>query len=299
MDRLAAMGVFVAVAEQRSFSGAARRLRLSPSLVTRTVAALEERLSIRLLQRTTRSVTLTDAGARYLARARRILADVEEADGSARSERSVPTGRFVLTAPNVFGRMHVTPAMCSYLKRYPGLRAQLTLSDHNLNLVEDGIDAAVRIGFLDDSNLVARKVGATRRVIVAAPAYLKRQKRPRVPDDVPAHDVIQLAALDSASEWRFVQEGQIRHVAFTPRVVTNSADAAIAHAERGMGLTGVLAYQVAEAVRAGRLRVVLAEYELAPFPIQIIYPSTRLLSANVRAFLDLVVETCRWEFVDL
>jgi DNA-binding transcriptional LysR family regulator len=293
------MGVFVAVAEQRSFSAAARRLRLSPSQVTRTVAALEDRLSIRLLQRTTRSVTLTDAGARYLARARRILADVEEADSSAQSERSVPTGRFVLTAPNVFGRMHVTPAMCAYLTRHPELRAQLVLSDHKLNLVEDGIDAAVRIGFLDDSNLVARKVGATRRVIVAAPSYLKRRKRLRLPEDVSAHDVIQLAALDRASEWRFMRDGSIQHLPLSPRVVTNSADAAIAHAEHGMGLAGVLAYQVADAVRAGRLRVVLAEYELPPFPIQIVYPSTRLLSANVRAFVDLVLETCHWQFVEL
>jgi len=211
----------------------------------------------------------------------------------------VPTGRFVLTAPNVFGRMHVVPAMCAYLARYPELRAQLTLSDHKLQLVEEGIDAAVRIGFLDDSNLIVRKVGETRRVIVAAPAYLKRRKRPRVPDDVAAHDVIQLAAFDTAGEWRFSQAGAVRHVSFTPRVVTNSADAAIAHAERGIGLTGVLAYQVADAVQAGRLRVVLAEYEQAPFPIQVVYPSTRLLSANVRAFVDLVVETCHWQFVKL
>lgn len=293
------MQVFVTVAEQRSFSAAARRLGLSASVVTRTVAALEERLSIRLLQRTTRSVTLTDAGARFLARARRILEDVEEAEGSARSERSVPTGRFALTAPNVFGRMHVVPAMCAYLSRYADVRVQLTLSDRKLNLVEDGIDAAVRIGFMQDSNLVARKVGATRRVIVGSPVYLKRKKRPRVPEELAGHDLIQLAALDGISEWRFTRDGAVQQVAFTPRVITNSADAAIAHAERGMGLTGVLGYQVADAVRAGRLRVVLAEYERPPFPIQIVYPSTRLLSANVRAFVDLVVETCHWEFLAL
>ncbi|HEX6242298.1 MAG TPA: LysR family transcriptional regulator [Polyangiales bacterium] len=299
MDRLDSMGVFVAVAELRSFSAAARRLKLSPSLVTRTIAALEERLSIRLLQRTTRNVTLTDAGARYLARARRILSDVEEADGSARAERSVPTGRFVLTAPNVFGRMHVAPAMCGYLAQYPQVNLQLTLSDRKLPLVENGIDAAVRIGFLDDSNLVARRVGATRRVIVASPTYLKRKRPPRAPDDLARHDIIQLAALDSSSSWRFMQEGSVEHVGITPRVLTNSADAAIAHAERGMGLAGVLAYQVADAVRAGRLRVVLAEYELPPLPIHVVYPTTRLLSANVRAFIDLVVETCHWQFVEL
>jgi DNA-binding transcriptional LysR family regulator len=299
VDRLEAMTTFVAVAEARSFAAAARKLRISPSVVTRTVAALEERLSIRLLQRTTRSVALTDAGARFLARTRRILLDLEEAESSARSERSQPTGRFVLSAPNTFGRLHVVPAMCRYLARHPSLRTELTLSDRMINLVEDGVDAAVRIGVLSDSNLVVRKVGETRRVIVASPAYLARHKAPRTPEDVQNHAVIQLVASHVLSEWRFVRDGAVEHIPLTPRIVTNSADAAIAHAERGMGLTGVLGYQVADAIRRGRLRVVLAEYELPPFPIQIVYPSTRLLSANVRAFLDLVVETCDWQFVKL
>lgn len=299
MDRLEAMNTFVAVAEARSFAAAARRLRLSPSVVTRTVAALEERLSIRLLQRTTRSVTLTDAGARFLTRSRRILLDLEEAESSARSERSVPTGRFVLSAPNTFGRLHVVPAMCRFLARYPALRSELTLSDRMINLVEDGVDAAVRIGVLNDSNLVVRKVGETRRVVVASPAYLARNKPPRTPEDVAKHAVIQLVASHTLSEWRFMREGAMQHIALAPRIVTNSADAAIAHAERGMGLTGVLGYQVADAIRRGRLCVVLAEYELPPFPIQVVYPSTRLLSANVRAFVDLVVETCDWQFVKL
>jgi DNA-binding transcriptional LysR family regulator len=294
------MAAFVAVAEQRGFAAGARKLRLSPSVVTRLVAALEEHLSIRLLQRTTRSVTLTNAGARYLTRAQRILTDLDEAEGSARAERSEPTGRFVLTAPNTFGRLHVVPAMCRFLERYPNLRAELTLNDRHLNLVEDGFDAAVRIGQLDDSNLVARKVGETRRVIVASPAYLARRKAPlRTPADVAKHDVIQLVATQALAEWRFVIDGTLQHVPIAPRVVTNSADAAIAHAERGMGLTGVLSYQVADALRRGRLRVVLAEFEQPPFPIQIVYPSTRLLSANVRAFVDLVVASCDWQFVKL
>jgi DNA-binding transcriptional LysR family regulator len=294
------MAAFVAVAEKRSFASAARQLRLSPSVVTRLVAALEEHLSIRLLQRTTRSVTLSDAGARYLARAQRILSDLQEAEGSARAERAEPTGRFVLTAPNTFGRMHVVPAMCRFLARYPALRAELTLNDRQLQLVEDGFDAAVRIGQLDDSNLAVRKVGETRRVIVASPAYLARHGGgPRVPEEVCQHDVIQLVASQTLAEWRFRINGKLEHVPLAPRVVTNSADAAIAHAERDMGLTGVLAYQVADAVRSGRLRIVLADYEQPPFPIQIVYPSTRLLSANVRAFVDLVVESCDWQFVDL
>lgn len=299
MDRLEAMNVFVAVADLQSFARAARRLKLSPSAVTRLVASLEERLGTRLLQRTTRSVTLTDAGSRYLDRTRRILSDVAEAEGAARTERTVPTGRFVVTAPNVFGRLHVAPLMCAYLARYPAVTGELTLSDRVANLVEDGIDAAVRIGTLDDSSSVARAVGATRRVVVASPKYLARRRKLRDADDVAHHDVIWFTAINPTAEWRFWRDGRESRVAFTPRYVTNSADAAIGHAELGGGLTMVLAYQVAEAVRAGRLRIVLPELEPPPLPIHVVYPTTRLLSAKVRAFVDQVIATCDWRFVDL
>jgi DNA-binding transcriptional LysR family regulator len=299
MDRLEAMGVFVAVADLRGFAPAARRLGLSPSAVTRLVAALEERLGTRLLQRTTRSVALTDAGARFLERARRILADVAEAEGAAQAERTVPTGRFVVAAPLVFGRREVAPVMSAFLGRYPAVSGELLLGDRNANLVDEGIDAAVRIGVLEDSSLVARVVGATRRVVVAAPKYLARRKKPRSPEDLAAHDVIQFTAIASSPEWRFVNEGEESRASFSAKYVTNSADAAIAHAELGGGLTMVLAYQVAEAVRAGRLRVVLDAFEPAPLPIQVVYPTTRLLSAKVRAFVELVTSTCDWRFVDL
>ncbi len=299
MDRLEAMGVFVAVADLRGFAPAARRLGLSPSAVTRLVAALEERLGARLLQRTTRSVTLTDAGARYLERARRILADVAEAEDTAQAERTVPTGRFALTAPNVFGRLHVAPAMSSFLGRHPAVLGELTLADRLSNLVEEGIDAAVRIGVLEDSSQVASRVGATRRVVVAAPKYLARHKKLRSPDDVAAHDIVQCTAMHPAPEWRFTRDDHEIRTPFVPHYVTNSADAAIGHAERGFGLTMVLAYQVVEAVRAGKLRVLLADFEPPPVPIQLVYPSTRLLSAKVRAFLDYIKSTCDWQFVDL
>jgi DNA-binding transcriptional LysR family regulator len=299
MDRLDAMAAFMAVADLRGFAQAARRLGLSPSAVTRLVAALEERLSIRLLQRTTRSVTLTDAGARYLDRARRILADVEEAEDAAQAERTEPTGRLVVTAPNVFGRLEVAPLMSTFLARYPAVAGELTLSDRNVNLVEEGIDAAVRIGVLDDSSLFARKVGETRRVVVASPKFLSRRKKPRAPSDVASHDVIHFTGMEPAAAWRFVSDGRPTSVAFRPRLVTNSADAAIHHAEAGGGLTMVLAYQVAESIRAGRLAVVLARHEPPPLPIQLVYPTTRLLSAKVRAFVDLAVATCKWQFVEL
>jgi DNA-binding transcriptional LysR family regulator len=299
MDRLDAMAAFVSVADLRSFAQAARRLGVSPSAVTRLVSALEERLSIRLLQRTTRSVTVTDAGARYLERARRILADVGEAESSAQEERTEPRGRFVVTAPSVFGRLNVAPLMCQFLSRYPAVVGELTLSDRMVNLVDEGADTAVRIGVLADSSLYARKVGETRRVVVGSPEYLARRKKLQVPEDAEAHDIIQFTALNPTPEWRFSRDGQQHHVSFAPTFVTNSADAALGHAELGRGLTMVLSYQVMDSVRAGRLKIVLSKFEPPPLPIQLVYPTTRLLSAKVRAFVDLTVATCDWQFTEL
>jgi DNA-binding transcriptional LysR family regulator len=293
------MRAFVTVSELRGFAPAARRLRLSPSAVTRLIAALEDHLGARLLQRTTRSVALTDAGARFLERSRRILADVSEAEDAAQAERTTPTGRFVVAAPNVFGRLHVAPAMCAFLRQHRALTGELTLSDRLVNLVEDGVDAAVRIGALDDSSLVTRTVGATRRVLVASPTYLARHKKPRSPEDAAAGDVIQFTAINPTPEWRFARDGQDRRVAYTARLVTNSADAAIGHALQGGGVTMVLAYQVIDHVRAGRLRVILSSFEPPPLPIHLIYPTTRLLSAKVRAFGEHVGSTCDWRFVEL
>src|SRR5450756_496812 len=195
MDRLDAMQAFVAVADLQGFAPAARKLGLSPSAVTRLVAALEERLGARLLQRTTRSVTLTDVGARYLERARRILADVEEAENSAQAERTRPSGRLVVSAPVGFGRLHVCPVMTAYLKRYAEVSGELRLSDRMINLVEDGVDLAVRIGHLADSSLVARHVGEMRRIVVAANGYLKQRGEPNTPEAIASHETIQFGAV--------------------------------------------------------------------------------------------------------
>jgi DNA-binding transcriptional LysR family regulator len=293
MDRLDAMQAFVAVADLRGFAPAARRLGLSPSAVTRLVAALEDRLGARLLQRTTRSVTLTDVGARYLERIRRVLADVEEAEGSAQQERTRPSGRLVVSAPIGFGRLHVSPVMSAYLIRYSEVSGELRLSDRMINLVEDGVDLAVRIGHLPDSSLVARHVGEMRRIVVASTGYLREQGEPSTPEAVVAHATIQFGAV---SDWRFVRDGRELRITGTPRFVTNSADAAIQYAEQGGGLTRVMAYQAADSLRAGRLRIVLAPFEQPALPIHIVYPTSRLLSAKVRAFIDLVVETSDWHF---
>src|SRR5215207_1043547 len=195
MDRLDAMSAFVTVVDQNGFAPAARRLGISASAVTRLVASLEEHLGITLLRRTTRSMTLTDAGARYLECARRILAEVREAEGSAQAERHVPSGRLLVTAPATFGRIHVGPLMAAYLKRHTEVAGELMLSDRIANLVEDGIDLAVRIGNLDDSSLIARRAGATRRVLVGSPAYLARRGVPRRPEDLHGHDTITFGGL--------------------------------------------------------------------------------------------------------
>lgn len=299
MDRLEAMSVFVAVADLKGFAPAARRLGLSASAATRLVAALEEKLGTRLLARTTRSVTLTNAGARYLERTRRILADVAEAETAAQRERTVPIGRFVVAAPQMFGRLHVAPLICRYLAKYPAVTGELTLGDRMVNLVEDGIDAAIRIGVLEDSSLVARTVGATRRVLVASPAYLSKRKRLRSPADLVGHDCIQFTAINKLPEWRFLRDGEVLRTSYVAKYITNSGDAAIGHALLGGGLTMALAYQVEQSVKAGKLKIVLADFEPPPLPISVVYPTTRLLSAKVRAFVDLISKTCDWRFVDL
>jgi DNA-binding transcriptional LysR family regulator len=296
MDRIDAMQAFVAVADLHGFAPAARKLGLSASGVTRLIAALEDRLGARLLQRTTRSVTLTDVGTRYLERARRILADVEEAEGSAEGERTRPSGRLVVSAPVGFGRLHVSPVMSAYLKRYPEVFGELRLADRIVNLVEDGVDLAVRIGHLPDSSLVARHVGEMRRIVVASSDYLGQRGEPDTPEAIASHETIQFGAVTASPDWRFVEDGREIRVACTPRFTTNSADAAIQYAEQGGGLTRVLAYQAAQAITAGRLKLVLAKFEQPPLPIHLVYPTSRLLSAKVRTFIDLVIELSDWHF---
>jgi DNA-binding transcriptional LysR family regulator len=241
-------------------------------------------------------VTLTDVGARYLERARRILADVEEAEGSAQAERTRPSGRLVVSAPIGFGRLHVSPVMSAYLTRYPEVSGELRLSDRMINLVEDGVDLAIRIGHLADSSLVARHVGEMPRIVVASNHYLKQRGEPKTPEAIASHQTIQFGAMTASPDWRFVEGSREIRVACTPRLITNSADAAIQYAEQGGGLTRVLAYQAADAIKGGRLRIVLTKFEPPPLPIHIVYPTSRLLSAKVRSFIDLVTEISDWHF---
>lgn len=296
MDRFAAISTFIAVVDRQGFAPAARQLGLAPSAVTRQVAALEEHLGVRLLRRTTRSVTLTDAGARYLDRARHILAELQEAEAFAQSEQLRPVGRLVVTAPAAFGRLHVAPLMAEFLHRHPEVQGELRLSDRWISLVEEGVDLAVRIGNLPDSGLVARQVGQTRRVVVAAPGYLARAGTPQAPRDLLRHDLIRFSGFDRPEDWHFAKDGVEERIPVTPRFTTNSADAAICAAELEGGLTRVLSYQATEALRAGRLVRVLDGYETEVRPIQIVRPAARLVPAKLRAFTEMAVETRDWNF---
>jgi DNA-binding transcriptional LysR family regulator len=290
-DRFEVMQAFIAVCDAQGFSAGARKLDMSPSVVTRLVAGLEARLGVRLLQRTTRSVRLTDAGARFLERARRIVAEVEEAELSAQEERGEPTGRLVIAAPVVFGRRHLTPILSRYLELYPNVCVELQLANHFASLVEDGIDVAIRVGDLEDSGLIARGLGHTRRTVVASPGYLATHGTPLTPADLATHRLIAFHGAMPRRDWPFVSNGEASPVQVAPHFFSNNGEAAIDHAIAGGGIVSALSYQVDEALRDGRLVEVLRDFAPPPLAIQAVFPTSRLLSRKVRAFIDLVEQS--------
>lgn len=290
MDRLRLMEVFIAVSEAGSLAAAAARLRMSPPAVTRAVAALEERLGARLLNRTTRRLALTEAGARYLQGARRLLAEFEAAERAAVGEAATPTGHLTVAASVTFGRMHVAPVLAAFLQAEPRVTASLLMADRVVNLVEEGIDVAVRIGALSGSSLVARRVGETRRILVASPDYLARRGAPARPEDLRLHEVIAFTGLMPGREWRHRgEDGRAATIALAPRLELNDAAAALAAGERGEGITLALCYMAAAKVAEGRLAVVLERFTLPAAPTQLVYPQARLLAPKIRAFIDFAV----------
>jgi DNA-binding transcriptional LysR family regulator len=295
VDRLDMMRAFVAVAEAEGFAAAARRIGLSAPAATRAVAALEQRLGTRLLNRTTRIVRLTEAGARYLADCKRILAEIDEAEASAAGAHAEPRGDLAVTAPVMFGRLHVAPVVLAFLDRYPGVVARTLLLDRVVDIIEEGIDVAVRIAHLADSSLTAVRVGAVRRVVCAAPAYLARRGVPAAPADIAAHDVIAFAQSGAREEWTFGAGAGSVSISPPARLVANTADVALAAAVAGRGLTRVLSYQAAAEVAAGRLAIVLAAFEPPPVPVHLVHAAGRRASAKLRAFVDFAAERLRAE----
>ncbi len=298
MDRIEAMTAFVTASDLGSLAGASRRLGRSPAAVTRAVAALERLVGTRLLNRTTRVVRLTEAGERYIASCRRILADLQEAELMAAGERSAPRGVLTITAPLFFGRLYVRRLVDAYLDEYPEVQARLLLLDRTVNLLEEGIDAAVRIGHLPDSSLIAVKTGEVRRVICASPEYLRRHKLPRQPLDVASHDCIIFSAMTPTDTWTFAASrgsDVVRTVRVRHRLIVTEAEAAIASALEGRGVTCVLSYQIERELKRGRLRLILEDFEPQPLPVHVVYPEVRLSAAKTRAFVDFVTPRLKKE----
>jgi len=286
MDRFEAMAVFSSVAELGSFAAAARHHGLSPAAVTRAVGGLEARLGARLLTRTTRHVALTDAGRGYLDDCRRILHEVEQAEAVAGGNHAIPKGALAVTAPTQFGRLHLGPALPAFLARYGDLAVSVLLVDRLVDLVEEGIDVGVRIGALASTALVAVRLGEVRRVVVGAPDYLEASGVPTSLDDLARHRLIAPTSLMTAANWGFIVEGKSVAVRVRARLAASQPDVAIDAARAGFGLTRVPLYQVADDVRAGRLRVVLDPFEEPPLPVHLITIDGRRAAAKVRAFVD-------------
>lgn len=280
------------IVDSGSLTAAADALDVSAPSVVRTLAALERSVGVRLLNRTTRRSSLSDEGREYYERCRRVLSDVAAADAALSARRTEPTGRLRLTAPVMFGRMHLAPIVAEFVAKYPGVEVELLLLDRVVDLVEEGIDAAVRISNLPESSLVAVRVGETRRVLCASPAYLKRAGTPRTPADLANHRCILFSGLASNTEWLFGGKRSAR-VTVRPVLRTNQFDVALDAVLGGLGYGQFLSYQVEQLVADLRLKRILAAFESPPLPIQIVYPHARLVSPNVRTFVDIAVARLR------
>lgn len=299
MDRLDSLRVFIAVAEAGSFARAARRLALSAPAVTRAIMMLEQRLAVPLLHRTTRSLRLTEAGEGFLEDCKRIVAELEEAEAQASGVHAEPRGELAVTAPAMFGRLHVAPLLYDFVQRHEQLSVRSVFVDRIVHLLDEGLDVALRIARLPDSGLSAFALGAIRAVTVASPAYLAQHGEPSTPDELLQHQAIGFAQ-DGArpGPWHFYPPHDKSPAARRPvlppmRLVSNASEVSVGAALRGQGLVRAMAYQVADAVQAGQLRVVLADYEPEPVPVHLVTLGGRKGPAKVRAFIDFAGERLR------
>jgi len=293
VDKHHLISAFVAVVDANGFAGASRKLDISPSVVTRAINELEEMLGVRLLTRTTRVVRVTDAGARYADVCRRILAELAEADESARGQHGAPQGRITITAPGWFGAKFVTPIVTEYLDQHPQVSASCWFLDRLVNMIEEGVDVAVRFAVLPDSSLQAIPVGRMRVVTCASPAYLARHGTPRTPADLASHDIVCTGAVAPGNELRFSQNGRSRGMKIQPRLSTTTNESAVAAAVTGFGLTQQMFYKVAEPLASGQLQEVLCDFEPPALPVHVLHREGRYASRRVRAFLDLAIERLR------
>lgn len=290
MDRLQSMATFVAVASAGSFSAAGRQLRTPLPTVSRRVSELESHLGARLFVRSTRKLALTEVGEGYLAACKRLLEEVTEAERTASGQYTVPQGELVITAPVAFGRLHVLPVITDFLKGHAQVDVRLVLSDRSLDLIEQHVDLAIRIGVLPDSRLVATQVGKVRNVVCASPAYLKAHGTPKSPEDLARHPCVTFAGFGQESLWPF--QGK-RAVSVRSRLLVNNADSAIDAAVAGIGITRVVSYQAANAVKARQLEVLLKKFEPEPLPVHMVHVQDRRPTAKLRAFIDFAAPRLR------
>jgi len=288
MDRFEAMSLLVAVTEHGSLSKAGRALQMPLATLSRKISELEALLGTRLLIRTTRKLTPTDAGVAYLAAARRIIEQVEEAEREAAGEFTAPRGELAVTAPMMFGRLHVLPVVADFLATFPEISVRLILADRNVDLVDDHVDMALRIGRLPDSSMVATKVGTLRTVTCAAPSLLAARGKPDRPDDLERLPCVAVDTPMPSPSWRFRKPRSTAglDVTVVPRLTVTNPEAAAQAAIRGVGVARLLHYQVVDAVRRGDLEIVLDKYELEPSPVHLVHASRGQMPLKMRRFLD-------------
>ncbi len=293
MDHYSEMRIFVAVADTNSLAAAARQLEQSAPTVTRAIAGLEQRLGVALLDRSTRGVTLTPAGQRYVVDCKRILQEVHDAEASAAGRHATPAGLLHVASPLLFGQDVLTPVLLAYLDAYPAVQIRAHFQDRFPNLQEEGIDVALLMGELPDSSLIAVRVGHIHRVVCAAPAYLQQHGEPTHPDELHQHKLIVSTADSRSHEWRFQQDGQVLSVPVTAPLTTSTNSSALHACLLGAGLTRLMSYQVRDRVAAGELKLVLTEYAPPPLPVHLVYREGRRAAARVRRFVEFASQQLR------
>lgn len=289
MDRFESMTVFVAVAEARGFSAASRKLGMPLATISRKVAELEDQLRVQLFTRTTRQVALTEIGQQHFATCRRLLEELGEAERLASGEYRAPRGELVVAAPSGLGRSYLTPIVAAFLAAYPDVDIDLRLADRIVNLADEGVDIALRVGELPDSSLIAIRVGTIRQVVCASPAYLKAHGTPTSPSELSLHPCVTFTALGSAHEWAFRHGREVTRIAVRSRLSVSAADAAAEAASAGLGITRLLCYQASPSITAKLLTLLLRGFEPDPLPVSLVYPSGRLMAQKLKAFIDFVV----------
>jgi len=293
MDKLEALHVFVEVAECRSFVAASRKLDLSAPAVTRSVAQLEHELGVRLLNRTTRHVRLTDSGARFFEDAKRILEDVEQATVRASGSYAEPKGVLAITAPVLFGQKHIVLIVAEYLQNNPSVTVKALFYDRISNILDEGLDVAIRIGDLKDSSLYATQAGYVQRVVCASPKYLKKHGTPRKPSDLADHEIIHAMTVETSTTWRFNSIKGSESVKVSPRLQCSQNCAALEATKLGLGITRLMSYQVSQELQDGSLKRILRDFEMKPLPVSIVHLEGRHANAKIKTFIDLAVQRLR------